>query len=296
MGLLALTACTTTSLPPLHTIDTKSVSAVQAEIKRQIGVYVRNVNDDRAARSAPSVNKADHWCGSGKLDFEITSVKVDLLTSQDDTGKANVGLTIPISAFTIGPSASHSYEATNVQELICNEWLTSAGQTPDASFPRSLIGGQEKDAPLAQILGNLRAGLIEAARKSKPPLPANGPQACFSAYNQIPSKASDDPADSVKIAFTAVEDTTGGVTLNLGVVALGGSYEAKNTAASTITVSFREVGSENLKVCTNNPKQICEADAKTPHQGDDHFFLGPPAPGGPPDPQQPATPHPPRSD
>ena len=269
-----LSGCQTlgSQLPPVHTIDVNAVSAVQAEIKRQVGIYRQAAAADRAGRQASKPDKRDYWCGANGLDFEITSVKVDLLTSTDHTTKENVGFKIPVSAFTLGPSVTHSYQATNVQELVYNEWVVSgARDAPD----ETLVGPQSRatsnKASLADILMALRSGLIEASRKSRPPLASNGPQACFTAYSQVAGKASDDPGDTIKIAFTAVGDTTAGVSLDLGVASLGGSYEGKNTGTSTLTVSFRELGSTGFQTCRDDKTKVCGPDGR--HLSSDDLFV-----------------------
>ena len=292
---LVLSGCQTmkSQLPPVHTIDVNAVSAVQAEIKRQVGIYQRASAADRARRLAAKPDKVDYWCGANGLDFEISSVKVDLLTSTDSTAKQNLGFKIPVSAFTLGPTGTHSYEATNVQELIYNEWLVSRpGGAPD----ETLVGPQSRApsdrATLADILLALRNGLIEASRKSRPPLAPNGPQACFTAYNQAPDKAKDDPGDTIKIAFTAVGDATAGVSLDLGVASLGGSYEGKNTGSSTLTVSFRELGSVGFQACKDDKTKVCGPDGRR-LTSDDHFVYrlpdGIPTPGAGDDAGSPKT-------
>jgi hypothetical protein len=70
----------------------------------------------------------------------------------------------------------------------------------------------------------------------------NGPQPCYLDYNI--AKPKDDSGDTYKIGFTVVDDPNVGLTLKVGFVSLGASTDVKTTAANTITVSFKQAGSE----------------------------------------------------
>jgi hypothetical protein len=174
------------------------------------------------------------------------------------------GATIPVTVFAnVGPTVSTSRDVTNTQEVIYNEWL---GAQQSAA-----LADNGAPAPIADLLIAVRNGLIDASRRTVPPKPANGPQACFTAHS--PTKPGDDPGDSIKIAFTAINDNAGGVAIKLGIVNVGASSEYKGTSSNTITVNFREYGSTGWQLCTRpeDKGRVCDVNNKPI---DEEFSLG----------------------
>ena len=111
-----ITGCATQKLQP---IDLASVSAVQAKIKEQVSVYMKaasylalaDKNDGAVViinRKPIEIPSAEFLCGAGRIDFRISAIKVELVTSLDKTTAAKLGLTLPIVPVTLGPSRRYN--------------------------------------------------------------------------------------------------------------------------------------------------------------------------------------------
>src|SRR6266404_6039947 len=138
-----LTGCCTQ--PPIpQALDKKAIATVQAEIKRQLGVYMR------AAKNNSIPPDTEFWCGSGKINFDVSAVKAELTTSIETVTNAGLKLKIPVNVVTIGLSGSEKVDVTNTQTLTYNLWpLGMSQQAFDDTMPTAK---ELKAAPIAQIL------------------------------------------------------------------------------------------------------------------------------------------------
>jgi hypothetical protein len=248
---LALAGCCTTA-PLRQALDADAIGKVQGEIKRQVGVYIR------AAQTADPAATGEFWCGSGKLDFDISTVKAELTTTIENISSGNLALKIPVSAVTLGPSGGVKRDVTNTEVLDYNLWpLATARQNPDL-LGQAVTQDELKGAPVAQVLLALRHALILSAQKSQP-----GPQACFTDY--IPDKPASDAGNTFKIGLTMVSDTTGGLEIKVGIIDLTASQESKGTTGNTLTVAFVQRGLAILQLA----KDAVDTECKYPKQASD---------------------------
>ena len=246
----------TTSLPVPQALDYQSISAVEAEIKRQIGLYMV-----AEARLQPTIidkdNKPvilsndyrDYACGGGDVRFDISNVQADLLVTDENIASFGGGITIPTAPLSGGLSGKASRDTTNTQELVYNVWFDPLSkQNPNQDFltqaatykmltpdPANKMPG----APIALSLINLRDSLISAGLKVDPYThTARGPMPCHWNWNIDPEKPGGDPGNSIKFGITVLKDTSGNGNISIYIVNLSGGDEFKATRANTLTVKF----------------------------------------------------------
>ena len=88
IAFLSIAGCTNQQLKP---IDLPSVSAVQQEIKRQVGIYMiesktpLSVNINGTMVPVPQLSSNDFACGRGNIAFDLNKVKAELVTELDTT-------------------------------------------------------------------------------------------------------------------------------------------------------------------------------------------------------------------
>src|ERR1700686_5828217 len=92
LGGLILTGCPTTP-PERQALSKEAVAKVQADIKREIGIYLAAVQDSTASRTAES--REEFWCGSGDIKFDIASVKAVLTVTNETIKNTGVKAKIP---------------------------------------------------------------------------------------------------------------------------------------------------------------------------------------------------------
>jgi hypothetical protein len=235
-----------TAPPKKQALDTAAIAAVQGEIKRQVGVYLL------AAQKPVPGNPKDFWCGTGDIDFDISSIKADLTVTNETIASAGVALKIPWGAVTIGPSGSIKGDATNTQELVYKLWpLDISRQT---ALKSEHISGEPKPAPISDVLLSLREGLINSAKRTA----TKEPQACFTDYS--PDKPASDAGDTFKLGLSFTTDATGGLEIKIGILDLTSTTEWKGTTGNTLTVSFVQRGLAQLQ----RAKDAVDAECKYP--------------------------------
>jgi len=224
-------------------VDISSIPAIQADLKRQIGLYIAEVSARETYLNAHPDDQAVYWCGNGSLDFMITSVKLDLTTSLDRSDTISGSASVPLVNGSVGPAVSGANDVANTQELIFTEYAFNPAAQPD-EVRNQIVNDQDlATAPIAQSLLGLRNGLIAASRKSS----GKGPQACFSDVpletmlkDADPGKGgSPDSGNSFRLGVTVTRSGSEGLTLKLGPVNLGNTLSQKMTASNTITVAFK---------------------------------------------------------
>lgn len=216
---LALAGCTTSQTSHIQAIESSRIQSVVDDMKRQVSVYVAYQNSPQGTASVirASSTKA---CGNGLIDFDIKSVKLEVLTTLGsavgggvDIGPVPVGGTTTLSGGVSGGRA-----VSNIQELVL-----AADMLPNRSF---VYAGKEnvRSAPIAGSLINLRNALIKAGEVSN--------RVCF----KTTSKPND--GNTYKIAVS-IENTAGGsLSLGLAPLVVTASGETKSTTGNTLTVSF----------------------------------------------------------
>lgn len=248
---------------PVQAIDLPAISAVQAEIKRQVAVYLA------AAQNPPTVKiegvdtpisrlkPSDWWCGSGKIDFDISSIKAELTTTLDNNAGATASFTVPVNLVTLGPSGSHTTDETSTQLLTYNLWPTRL-QNP-AVVARTPSQSEIDAAPIAKVLLSLRDALVLSAMKvdySGPKPKARPPQACFSDYN--PDKPSTDAGNSYKLGLSITNDTKAGLSVKVAILSFSATGESKSTTGNTLTVSFVQQGIRKIQAAKDEVDQACK--------------------------------------
>jgi hypothetical protein len=265
--------CATQKLQP---IDLASVSAVQAKIKEQVGLYMKAASylalADRNYGAVVILNgkpieipATAFSCGSGRIDFRISAIKAELVTSLDKTTAAKIGLTLPIVPVTLGPSAGITNDTLNAQTLDYNLWpLAASDQTfllPIKHWPESspdydaLIPALNK-APIAIALLELRNALILAATKtdyltSK----QREAQPCFTDYN--PTSPSADAGNSFKLQLQVTSDPSVGITIGVPPLNLSFTQDNKSVSGNTLTVTFVQRGVKHLQVLRDQATKDC---------------------------------------
>lgn len=231
--------------PPKQALNTEAISSVQAEIKRQIGVYIR------ASNNIVAIDHEQFWCGTGDIDFDISTVKAELTTTIEKINNAGLKLAIPVGAVTVGPSGGIKGDATNTQGLTYNLWLLSMSRQDPAIFKTAVTQKELGDAPIAEVLLSLREALIKSATKS-----AKGPQPCFTDYS--PDKPAADAGNTFKLGLTFLTDVTGGLEIKVGIIDLTATTEWKGTTGNTLTVSFVQRGLAQLQRARDKADSECK--------------------------------------
>jgi hypothetical protein len=244
-----LAACQTAP-PKRQALDTAAIAAVQGEIKRQVGVFMRE------AAKHPAGESKDFWCGTGHIDFDISQVKAELTTTLETIKNTSAGLKIPWGAVEIDPSGSVKGDATNTEVLDYNLWpLEMERQT-------ALMGSgvlDQKPAPIADVILALRDALINSAKKTAP-----GPQPCFTDYD--PAKPGSDAGNTFKLGLSFVSDKTGGLEIKVWILDLTNTAEWKSTTGNTLTVSFVQRGLAKVQ----RARDAVDSECKYPKRYDDH--------------------------
>jgi hypothetical protein len=220
-------------------ISTSRIVEVVDDAKRQVSIYQAYQNTHR-------IISRTHYCGNGLIDFDVKQVKLDLLTTLDNTVAGGVSVaSLPLgpapsaksgaAGSTLGLSFSQSIEGTNTQELIF-----VANPILDPTF-RYYPKEGEPPAPLADVMVSLRNGLI---------LESDQPhRICFQTVSSGGGGGGADQSqsggssggNSFKFAVTTVSDTSGKLTLALAPLSpfgLSASGETKSTTGNTITFTF----------------------------------------------------------
>jgi hypothetical protein len=268
--LLGLASCATHAIRP---IDVNSISAVQANIKAQIGIYMATVkNLPSAAPGDPKdgavvlinniatrIPAGDFQCGVGAINFRISTIKAELTTTIDTTTGVKFGLSLPIPGGTVGPSIGQSKERVNAQTLDFNLWPLLMRDQDLAVIENMPSDADIKSAPIARALLDLRNALILSATKmdfsTSSPKP-RAPLPCFTDYD--PANPTKDAGNLFKIALTTTVDSTGGLSIGIAPLTFTGSGESKSITGNTLTVAFVQQGLQGVQVLRDEVTQECK--------------------------------------
>jgi hypothetical protein len=160
-------------------------------------------------------------CGgvSGPLNMSVSNVQVDLSTTIVTTANGNVSATVPVSFITVGPSAGGSLAYDNSETVTLN------------FMPSNLVvpaGTNSGQLNLANALKALRSQIVAVSPEGQ----------CLS-FNGKKDQ-------TIKLAFSATRDVTGGIKFTILVVSLGATLESKTTGASTLTVTLQFTGAPGV--------------------------------------------------
>ena len=257
-----LVGCTATR-PSLQALDSRAVGIVQAEIKRQIGVYLSaaklpvTVTIDGKEVDVRTIPNG-FMCGSGKIDFDVLEVKAELIATIERVGDTNLGLKFPWNGVTVGPSGEYKSDTTNAQVLDYNLWPVEAERQPAELFALDRVP-PVSGAPIAQVLLDLRRALILSAMwddYSTNPPHRRERQPCFTNYD--PAKPAADAGHSYKVALTYVKDAKGGLEIKVGILDFTASHEVKATSGNTLTVMFVQAGLKDIQYARDRVTEECK--------------------------------------
>ena len=252
--LFAVSSCAPTQY--VSAIDFSAVSAVEANIKYQIGVYMAlaslppTITDSEGKQVTLSTDPKDYTCGSGQISFDILSVKADLLASTESIPSGNIALKIPVEAITLSPSAGYKSDNTSTEELAYNVWFDplSVQKANRAAFLDQKYIQVPADAPIASALLNLRNALLASALKVNPYTGVPGKlEPCHWDWNIDPQKPGGDPGDSVKFSIGVVKDANAAFGVNVFI--LSASVTLSFELRKTFEQNQHPVFAVNLRIC-----------------------------------------------
>lgn len=267
---VAVVGCESAQPPP---IDVRAIGLVQAEIKRQVGVYML------AAEDAPVYVKTGDtqtnirgkkdlfWCGSGKVDYDISSVKAELTTSLNLNAGIDLSITAP-TPIPVGGTFSFNRASQNTQTLTYNLWPFGMKLQPDEfqaekwpSDQTEADYGRYKEqlnsAQIAQVLLGLRQAQISGAtRVDYLTGQLRSPQPCFVNYD--PGKPASDAGNSYAIALTITTTVKGGVSVGVAAAKIGASAGATTTTGHSLKVTFVQRGLARLQSLREQVDSLCK--------------------------------------
>lgn len=214
-----LVGCATTQSSKIQAIKSDRIQSVVDDMKRQVSVYVAYQNSKQGTRRVIDAS-ATKTCGNGLVDFDIKSVKLEVLTTLESNvaGGVDVGPVVTASGASLSGGIGGGRSISNIQELVL-----AADMLPNRSF--AYAGRENIDtAPVAATLINLRNALIKAGEVKN--------RVCF----KTTPGAKD--GNTYKLAIKIEDSANGEIGLGLAPLALTASGETKSTTGNTLTVAF----------------------------------------------------------
>lgn len=214
-----LGGCATTQPSKIQAIKSSRIQSVVDDMKRQVSVYVAYQNSKQGTQSVVNAS-ATKACGNGLVDFDIKSVKLEILTTLESSanGGVDVGPVVTGSGASLSGGFGGGRSISNTQELVL-----AADMLPNRSF--AYAGRESVDtAPIAATLINLRNALIRSGEV--------GNRVCF----KTTLEAKD--GNTYKVAISIEDSANGKIGLGLAPLALTASGESKSTTGNTLTVAF----------------------------------------------------------
>ncbi len=250
----------------VQAIDTNAIQAVQAEIKRQVGIYLRaSIEPIKVVVNKQTVELSTipdpFWCGTGLIAFNISSIKAELTVTNERITDRKVGLSIPVHTVTLGASLEDKSDITNTEVLDYNLWLLPA-KLQHLKVER-ISDSELAAAPIARALIALRTAIILSATKkdfSFDPPKDRQQQPCFADFNL--DKPAGDAGNTYKMALSIISDGSGGVSIDAGIITAGATSETKSTTGNSLTVSFVQGDLEQVQLA----KDAVDTDCKYPQQ------------------------------
>ncbi len=208
-----LAGCAASSFQELRPIEENRILEVIGEIKRQIGISAQYQASD-GGYDAVRRESRQKTCGNGLVGFDISSVRMELLSTADNT----VGGTIGGGYGPITGGLGLSGSVSNSQVLIVDYGISrSRLNTP---FNEDDL----KTAPIAALMKNLWG----AARIS-------GDQKTYVCLTMLPKSQG---GNTYKIAITISDKNSEEIKVGLANVSLSASGEFKSSTGNTITVTL----------------------------------------------------------
>lgn len=231
--------------PPPPPIDVKAIGKVQAEIKRQVAMYLKAADNQpvyamiNGAKTDIRGKKDLFWCGSGNIDYDISSIQAELTTSLNLKAGFSTTITPPIP-ITASATLSASQASNNSQTLVFNLWPLDL-ELQNAAF-RALPSPSDREvdaAPIAQVLLDLRQAQISGATIVDYANQTNRQvQPCFSNYD--PSKPVSDAGNRFTIGLTITTTAGGEVSIGIAPVKAAGSIGSITATGHSLKVTFAQ--------------------------------------------------------
>lgn len=114
-----LVGCATTQSSHIQPISSSAIQSVVDDMKRQVSVYVAYQNSKQGTSSVINTSGSKP-CGNGLIDFDITSVKLEILTTLESNVSSgiDVGPIVSGGGATVKTSFGTGRSFTNTQELV----------------------------------------------------------------------------------------------------------------------------------------------------------------------------------
>ena len=233
------------ALPEKVIIDGAQIDEVLVRVKREIGWFLYDgiqvkkewpqLLTSLGQNGAPITPK----CGSGYVQFNVTSVAMEFNASNETRDGAKLGLKIPFGPVAagakIGPELSASVQRTIGQKISylykppsLEDFTAVAKEQISIRSPEEFTKERE-NAVILSSLNLLRDGLIRATQHYP----------CFK--NLDPN----DPDQKLTLSVGVTRNEKAGGEINFYIISGGASHEVKNTGQNQITVSFRPTRSSS---------------------------------------------------
>lgn len=254
----------------IEAISPEAIGAVQADIRRQVDLYVRAsafepffIRDGVVTPLTPP--GTEYQCGNGNIHYDITQVQADLSVLTTSEGGLSIGATLPVSAVTtVGVSGSFSRSEQTTQTLRYNLWPLPNRRTgaplavnPVASDLAGIVADLQQ-APIAATLLNLRNQQIISAMVTNPISQRLNPVArsCFANFNLAAPSTS--PGNLVTMGLTVTGSLGTKVSVGIGPVAVGLSDNYTRTTGNSLTISFAQPGIDEAMAAADRVAAACK--------------------------------------
>jgi hypothetical protein len=211
-------------LDPAPQIRDVPLDAVLTRVKQEVGLFYSDEAKSEANwHGLLNDLNVTPVCGDGHIAFEITSVRMDFLVTNDQTGQIGGGLKlpfgIPIANGSFGPGLTGSDETAGTMDLVYTYRPLASGPVSDD------FNAIRENAIILPALDHLRDSLIRTT----------GHTPCFK------SRGAGDADQTLTFSVAVTKDVTGSLGFNFALLNLSASRDKKNSASNTITVSYRPV-------------------------------------------------------
>ncbi|MGO4355182.1 hypothetical protein AB4Z25_25015 [Rhizobium sp. RAF36] len=219
-AMLLLPAGCSTEFGRLDAIPQSDIYKVVAEVKRQISIYTAYQASDYGYKRIVAASRSK-VCGNGMIGFDISSVKMELVSTSVGSQSVGVSLSpIPSGGIrTVGGSVGASREVTDTQSFVISEDVVPSPYS--YKFDLKMLD----TAPLARSMINLWAAALQSGDDAS--------DICL----RIQKSESD--GNTFQIGITVAKDVNGEVNVGLSSLGLTAGGELKATTGNTITVRFK---------------------------------------------------------
>lgn len=229
----------------VEAINFRYIHDIQLDLKRQVGMYVAITKNEPAKRG--------HCFNGAPVDFEVTAIKLELLTTKDEKIGGKLAVEIPLfTGASISPSLGSNQEVENVQQLQFTEWALPTKDQKVPAVPRASFKLEE--AQITSALLDIRDSMTAA----NIPEYKEVPLACLA--STLPSKndkglwlAASDSGNKFVFGVTITRLASSGIGLALAPITLSVSDERTVKHQSTLTVWFAQVGQNPISECLKVP-------------------------------------------